>query len=73
MKVEVIDRTDEFIIIEASSPGLPSKRTSVHIDSIIDGRTTLDEQLEIARQDGEVRLTRLNAMNAILNTPRTDV
>ena len=73
MKVEVIDRTDEFIIIEVSSDGLPSKRTSVHIDSIIDGRTTLDEQMEIARKDGEVRLTRLNAMNAILNTPRTDV
>ena len=68
MKVEVIDRTDEFIIIETSSEGLPAKRTSVHIDSIIDGRTTLDEQMEIARQDGEVRLARLNAMNDILGT-----
>ena len=67
MKVEVIDRTDEFIILETSSEGLPAKRTSVHIDAIIDGRTTLEEQLEFARLDGELRLTRLNAMNALLN------
>ena len=66
MKVEVIDRTDEFIILEVSSEGLPSKRTSIHIDSIIDGRTTLEEQIELARADGEVRLARLNAMNALL-------
>ena len=66
MKVEVVDRTEEFIILEVSSEGLPSKRTSVHIDAIIDGLTTLDEQIEIARKDGEVRLARLNAMNAIL-------
>jgi hypothetical protein len=49
MRVEVIDRTDEFIILEVSSEGLPSKRTSIHIDSIIDGRTTLEEQIELAR------------------------
>lgn len=73
MRVEVIDRTDEFIILEVSSEGLPSKRTSIHIDSIIDGRTTLEEQIELARADGEVRLARLNAMNALLNPPRTDV
>jgi hypothetical protein len=68
MRVEVIDRTDEFIILEVSSEGLPSKRTSIHIDSIIDGRTTLEEQIELARADGEVRLARLNAMNALLGT-----
>lgn len=68
MRVEVIDRTDEFIILEVSSEGLPSKRTSIHIDSIIDGRTTLEEQIELARADGEVRLARLNAMNALLDT-----
>jgi len=73
MKVEVIDRTEEFIILEVSSEGLPAKRTSIHIDSIIDGRTTLEEQMELARADGEVRLARLNAMNALLNPPRTDV
>jgi hypothetical protein len=67
MKVEVIDRTEEFIILEVSSEGLPAKRTSVHIDSIIDGRTTLEEQIELARADGELRLARLNAMNAILD------
>lgn len=66
MKVEIIERTEEFLVIEVSAPGLPSKRTSVHIDSIIDGRTTIDEQMELARQDGERRLARLNAMNAIL-------
>ncbi len=66
MKVKVIDKTDEFIILEVSSEGLPSKRTSIHIDSIIDGRTTLEEQMEIARADGELRLARLHAMNAIL-------
>jgi len=67
MKVEVIERTDEFIVLEVSSPGLPAKRTSVHIDAIIDGRTTLEEQMEIARADGEKRLVRLNAMNALLD------
>jgi len=68
MKVEVVDRTDEFIVLETSSAGLPAKRTSVHIDAIIDGRTTLEEQIEIARADGELRLARLNAMNALLGT-----
>ena len=68
MKVEIIDRTDEFIILETSSEGMPAKRTSVHIDAIISGLTTLEEQIELARQDGEVRLARLNAMNAILGT-----
>lgn len=66
MKVEVVDRTDEFIVLEVSSEGLPAKRTSVHIDAIVDGRTTLDEQIEIARADGQLRLARLNAMNALL-------
>ena len=73
MRVEIVERTDEFIVLEVSSDGLPAKRTSIHIDSIIDGRTTLDEQMELARADGEVRLARLNAMNALLDTPRTDV
>ena len=66
MKVEVIDRTEEFIVLEVSAEGMPAKRTSIHIDSIIDGRTTLEEQIEKARVDGEVRLARLNAMNALL-------
>ena len=67
MKVEVIERTDEFIVLEVSADGMPAKRTSIHIDSIVDGRTTLEEQIEKARADGEVRLTRLNAMNALLD------
>ena len=66
MKVEVVERTDEFIVLEVSSEGLPAKRTSIHIDSIIDGRTTLSEQIDLARQDGELRLARLQAMNATL-------
>jgi len=66
MKVEVIDRTEEFIILEVSAEGMPAKRISVHIDSIIDGRTTLEDQIELARSDGEVRLARLQAMNALL-------
>jgi len=66
MKVEIVDRTDEFIVLEVSSEGLPAKRISVHIDAIIDGRTTLEEQMELARKDGELRLARLNAMNALL-------
>ena len=67
MKVEVVDRTDEFIVLEISSAGLPAKRVSVHIDAIISGATTLEEQMELARQDGELRLARLNAMNALLS------
>ena len=66
MKVEVVERTEEFIVLETSAEGLPAKRTSIHIDSSIDGRTTLEEQIELARADGELRLTRLNAMNALL-------
>ena len=66
MKAEVIERTEEFIVLEVSAEGLPKKRTSVHIDSIVDGKTTLEEQIELARADGEVRLVRLNAMNALL-------
>ena len=66
MKVEVVERTDEFIVLEVSADGLPAKRTAVHIDSILDGRTTLEEQMDLARQDGETRLARLNAMNALL-------
>ena len=67
MKVEVIDHTEEFIVIEVSAPGLPAKRTSVHIDAIIDGRTSLEEQLALARADGEKRLARLNAMRVLLD------
>ena len=67
MKVEIVERTEEFIVLETSFDGLPAKRTSVHIDAIIDGITTLEEQIEIARADGEVRLRRLNAMNSLLN------
>lgn len=66
MKVEVVERTDEFIVLEVSSEGLPAKRTSVHIDAIIDGKTTLEEQIALARADGELRLARLNAMNSLL-------
>ena len=69
MKVDVIGKSDCgcFVILETSEEGLPPKRTSVHIDSIADGRTTLEEQIEIARKDGEVRLSRLVAMNNVLN------
>lgn len=66
VKVEVVDRTEEFIVLEASAEGLPAKRTSVHIDAIADGRTTLEEQIELARQDGEIRLARLVVMNNTL-------
>ena len=66
MKVEVVERTDEFIVLEVSSEGLPAKRTSVHIDAIINGQTTLEEQIALARDDGELRLARLNAMNSLL-------
>ena len=66
MNVDVIETTEEFIILEVSAEGLPKKRTSVHIDAIADGRTTLTEQMDLARADGEVRLARLVAMNEIL-------
>ena len=66
MKVEVVSRTKEFIVLEVSAEGLPEKRISVHIDSIADGRTTLEEQIEKAKQDGEVRLKRLQVMNETL-------
>ena len=67
MKVEVVDKTEEFIVLEVSAEGLPKKRISIHIDSIADGRTTLEEQIELARADGEIRLARINAMNKTLD------
>ena len=67
MKVEVVDKTEEFIVLEVSADGLPKKRISIHIDSIADGRTTLEEQIELARADGEIRLARINAMNKTLD------
>lgn len=67
MRVEIVDRTDEFIILETSAEGLPAKRTSVHIDAIAEGLTTLEEQIEIARLDGEIRLARINVMNSLLS------
>ena len=62
MKVEVVDSTDEFIILEVSGDGLRAKRTSVHIDAIVEGRTTLQEQKEKALEDGERRLARLEVL-----------
>ena len=66
MRVRVIDRTEEFIVLETSFRGMPSKITTVHIDAIINGQTTIEEQKALARADGNRRLARLNAMNAIL-------
>ena len=66
MNVEIVETTEEFIVLEVSAEGLPKKRTSVHIDSIADGRTTLEEQMDLAREDGEIRLARLNAMNELI-------
>lgn len=70
VNVEIIGKSDCgcFVILETAAEGLPAKRTSVHIDSIADGRTTLEEQIEKARVDGEVRLTRLQAMEEALNS-----
>ncbi len=70
MKVEIIETTEEFIVLEVSAEGLPKKRTSVHIDAIADGRTTLEEQMELAREDGEVRLARLKAMKEVIERTR---
>jgi len=67
MAVKVIGKSDCgcFVILESNIEGI-KKRTSIHIDSIADGRTTLEEQIELVKKDGEVRLARLNAMNNIL-------
>lgn len=69
MKTEIIGKTDCgcFVILETTAEGLPTKRTSVHIDSIADGRTTIEEQINLANTDAEVRFARLNAMNALLS------
>ena len=69
MRVDVIGKSNCgcFVILETSAEGLPAKRTSVHIDSIADGRTTLEEQIEKAREDGELRFTRILAMNEALS------
>ena len=67
MNIEKIYKPgDDFLVLRVSCPGLPDKNISVSVDALVDGKITLDEQMELARQDGEVRLARLNAMNAIL-------
>lgn len=70
MKTEIIGKTDCgcFVVLETTAEGLPTKRTSVHIDSIADGRTTIEDQINLANAEGEVRLARLTAMNALLGT-----
>ena len=70
MKTEIIGKTDCgcFVILETTAEGLPTRRTSVHIDSIADGRTTIEDQINLANAEGEVRLARLTAMNALLGT-----
>ena len=66
MTVKIIETTDEFIILESTADGVPPKRTSVHIDSIADGRTTLEEQIEKCEQDCALREKRIKAMNEVL-------
>ena len=57
---------DDFLILRVSCDPLPDKNISVSVEALVDGRTSLDEQIEIARQDCELRLTRLHAMNSLL-------
>ncbi len=66
MTVKIIETTDEFIILESSDEGVPPKRTSIHIDSIADGRTTLEEQMELCEKDCALRAKRIKAMNKAL-------
>ena len=70
MKTEIIGKTDCgcFVVLETTAEGLPTRRTSVHIDSIADGRTTIEDQINLANADGELRLARLTAMNALLGS-----
>ena len=67
VKVKVIGKTDCgcFVILELTG-NMPAKRISVHIDSIADGRTTLEKQIKIAKKDGEVREARIRAMDNTL-------
>jgi len=46
MNDKVIDRTEEFIILEATCAGYPAKKTSIHINSNADGKNTIEEQIE---------------------------
>lgn len=63
MTVKIIETTDEFIILESTEDGVPPKRTSVHIDSIADGVTTLDEQIALIDEDTKVRAKRIKEMH----------
>ena len=66
MKIEVIETTDEFIVLEITSEGLPTRRTSIHIDAIAEGKTTLEEQISICEEDCKKREQRIKAMNKAL-------
>ena len=60
--IKVIETTDEFIVLEVTTEGLPTRRTSVHIDAIAEGKTTLDEQIELIDADTKVRSKRIKEM-----------
>ena len=61
--IKVIETTDEFIVLEVTTEGLPTRRTSVHIDAIAEGKTTLDEQIALIDADTKVRSKRIKEMN----------
>ena len=61
--IKVIETTDEFIVREVTTEGLPTRRTSVHIDAIAEGKTTLDEQIALIDADTKVRAKRIKEMN----------
>ena len=61
--IKVIETTDEFIVLEVTTEGLPTRRTSVHIDAIAEGKTTLDEQIALIDADTKVRAKRIKEMN----------
>ena len=66
--IRVVETTDEFIVIETTMAGIPSRRTSIHIDAIAEGKTTLEEQIAICEEECRVRQARVFAMQAALES-----
>ena len=46
----------DFVVLTVTCDGIPEKRISVLAKALHDGTTTLQEQMQLAREDAENRL-----------------
>ena len=69
MKIEkTYNPGDDFVILRVICPPLPDKNISVSVAALASGVITLDEQVELARIEGEARLERVNVINSLIGS-----